>query len=132
MLYDTLLVIASLMVVTALFLPLTGGEAITADRVGAFEYVYQAALVAIVVMYFAWPWTRSGQTVGMIAWRLKVERAEGNPLQWVDAIKRLAAALVSIVAAGLGYWWIWIDRDRLAWHDRWTNTRVIVLPKRLK
>lgn len=130
MLYDTLLVIASLMVVTALFLPLTGGEAITADRVGAFEYVYQGALVAIVVIYFAWPWTRSGQTVGMIAWRLKVERADGAALRWADAIKRIAAALVSLVAAGLGYWWIWIDRDRLAWHDRWTHTRVTVLPKR--
>jgi uncharacterized RDD family membrane protein YckC len=30
----------------------------------------------------------------------------------------------------LCYLWIWIDRDGLAWHDRLTHTRVVVLPKR--
>jgi len=30
----------------------------------------------------------------------------------------------------LAYAWIWIDRDHRAWHDRWTRTQMIVLPKR--
>lgn len=130
MFYDTLLIIAVMMVVTAAFLPLTGGEAITADRVGALEFVYQGVLVAIIVVFFGWFWTRSGQTVGMMAWRLKVERSDGAVLTWLDAFKRLAAACVSWLPLGLGFFWIWIDRDRLAWHDRWTDTRVVVLPKR--
>lgn len=128
--YDTLLIIAVMMVVTAVFLPFTGGEAITADRVGALEFVYQGALIAIVVGFFTWFWTRSGQTVGMTAWRLKVERSDGAVLTWTDACKRLAAACVSWLPLGLGFFWIWIDRDHLAWHDRWTNTQVVVLPKR--
>lgn len=130
MLYDLLLVAALLMVVTALLLPLTGGEAITSQRLGALEYAYQALLLVIVVGFFGWFWTRRGQTLGMMAWRLKVIREDGSSLSWVDTLKRLGAALVSWAALGLGYFWIWIDRDRLAWHDRWTRTRVIVLPKR--
>ena len=130
MFYDALLVIASLMVVTALFLPLTGGEAITTDRVGGFEYLYRAVLLVVIVLYFGWPWTRSGQTVGMMAWRLRLERNDGSMIRWSDALKRLAGATVSLLVAGLGYWWIWIDRDRRAWHDCWTDTRVVVLPKR--
>jgi len=130
MLYDLLLVVALLLVVTALLLPLTGGEAILSERYGALEYAYQALLVAVVVGFFGGFWTRCGQTLGMMAWRLQVMREDGSPLSWGDTLKRLAAALVSWAACGAGYFWIWIDRDRLAWHDRWTHTRVVVLPKR--
>lgn len=130
MFYDLLLVLALLMVLTALFLPLTGGEAITSDRVGVFEYAYRAVLLTAIVFYFGWSWTRSGQTVGMIAWRLRLERTDGSLLDWKQSITRMAAATVSLAAAGLGYFWIWIDRDKLAWHDRWTDTRVVVLAKR--
>ena len=130
MFYDLLLVIAVMMVVTAVLLPLTGGEAITNERFGAWEYAYRLLLLAIVILFFGMFWTRRGQTLGMQAWRLRIQREDGSPLSWLDVFKRLGAATVSLCLAGIGYWWIWIDRDRLAWPDRWTRTRVVVLPKR--
>jgi uncharacterized RDD family membrane protein YckC len=129
MLYDALLVVALLMIVTAAFLPLTGGEAITYERVGPLEHVYRLALIAVVVLFFGVFWTRRGQTLGMAAWRLQLVRADGGSVTWRDVLLRLAGACVSWAALGLGYFWIWIDRDRLAWHDRWSGTRVVVLPK---
>ena len=129
MLYDLILIFALSAVATTFLLTLTGGEAVYTDRIGAWEYAYQALLVAIIVLFNGIFWTRSGQTLGMLAWRLRVEREDGNRLSWWDVIKRLAAATVSLVLAFAGYWWIWIDRDKLAWHDRWTRTRVVVLPK---
>jgi uncharacterized RDD family membrane protein YckC len=130
MLYDLLLVVALLFIVTALFLPFTGGEAITPDRSVAVERIYQAVLLLVVVLFFSLFWTWRGQTVGMLAWRLRVERSDGKLLTWRDALLRLGGACVSIAALGLGYFWIWFDRDRLAWHDRWSGTRVVVVPKR--
>lgn len=130
MFYDLLLVIALMMVVTAVLLPVTGGEAITSGRFGAWEYAYQLLLLVIVVLFFGVFWTRHGQTLGMQAWRLQIQREDGRFLNWLDVLKRLGAATVSLCLAGLGYWWIWIDRDHLAWPDRWTRTRVVVLPKR--
>jgi uncharacterized RDD family membrane protein YckC len=130
MFYDLLLVIALMMVVTAVLLPLTGGEAITNERFGAWEYAYRLLLLAVVVAFFGVFWTRRGQTLGMQAWRLRIQREDGSLLRWPDVLKRLGAATVSLCLAGLGYWWIWIDRDRLAWPDRWTRTRVVVLPKK--
>ena len=130
MFYDLLLVIALMMVVTAVLLPLTGGEAITNERFGAWEYAYRSLLLAVVVAFFGLFWTRRGQTLGMQAWRLRIQRESGDLLGWTDVLKRLGAATVSLCLAGLGYWWIWIDRDRLAWPDRWTRTRVVVLPKK--
>jgi len=125
MFYDALLILALWMVVTALLLPLTGGEAITTGRVGAFEYIYRAVLVGIFVAFFGLFWTRRGQTLGMAAWKIYVEREDGLPLSWADVLKRLAAACVSLGALGLGYFWMYIDRDRRTWHDRWTKTSVV-------
>jgi uncharacterized RDD family membrane protein YckC len=130
MLYDTLLVFALLFGVTALFLPFTRGEAITPGESGALEYVYRVSLLLAVVLFFCVFWTRKGQTLGMLAWRLRVERNDGSTLTWRDALVRLAGACVSLAAFGLGYFWIWIDKDRLAWHDRWSGTRVVVMKKK--
>ena len=129
MFYDLLLLLALTMVATAALLPLTGGEAITSERLGWLEYAYRALLLFIIIVFFGGFWTRSGQTLGMVAWRLRIEREDGSLLTWGDVLTRLAAAIVSLLPAGLGYFWIWIDRDRLAWPDRWTRTRVVVLPK---
>jgi uncharacterized RDD family membrane protein YckC len=130
MLYDLLIVAALMFIVTALFLPFTGGEAITPGESGALERIYQAALLLVVVLFFGVFWTWRGQTIGMLAWRLRVQRPDGSALAWRDALIRLAGACVSLAALGLGYFWIWIDREKLAWHDRWSGTRVVVLPKK--
>lgn len=130
MFYDALLLVASLMVVTALLLPLTGGEAIGTARAPLLEFAYRALLVLVVVGFFGVPWTRSGQTLGLASWRLRVEREDGRPLTWSDTLRRLAWALVALLPLGLGFAWILFDAQHRAWHDRLSGTRVIVLPKR--
>jgi uncharacterized RDD family membrane protein YckC len=130
MLYDLLIVVALMFIVTALFLPLTAGEAITPGDAGVLERIYQVALLLVVVLFFGVFWTWRGQTIGMLAWRLRVERSDGSLLTWRDALLRLGGACVSLAALGLGYFWIWIDSERRAWHDRWSGTRVVVQPKK--
>jgi uncharacterized RDD family membrane protein YckC len=129
MLYDGLLLLAILMIATALFLPLTGGEALTPSQHPLLEIVYRLVLVTLVVLFFGVFWTRRGQTLGMASWRLKVEREDGRLLTWNDTVKRLGAALLSALPLGLGFLWVLVDRDRRAWHDRWTRTRIVVVPK---
>jgi uncharacterized RDD family membrane protein YckC len=129
MLYDALLVLALLMVVTALLLPLTGGEAIALHRHPVLEYAYRLVLLAVVVGFNGLFWTRSGQTLGMASWRLRVEREDGRLLGWRDVLRRLAWAVVSLLPLGLGYLWVLFDPQSRAWHDRLSRTRVIVLPK---
>jgi uncharacterized RDD family membrane protein YckC len=129
MLYDSLIVFALAVIVTLLFFPFTG-KGITPRESGAVEHIYQAALLLVIVLFFCVFWTWRGQTLGMVAWRLRVERTDGTFISWRAALIRLGGAWVSFAALGLGYFWIWIDRDRLAWHDRWSGTRVVVLPKK--
>ncbi|HEY7377926.1 MAG TPA: RDD family protein [Steroidobacteraceae bacterium] len=123
--YDLLLIVAVLMTVTWLLLPLTRGEAITPESVGAFEYLYRALLVGLVIFYFGFSWTRAGETVGMLAWKIRVVRHDGTLLRWRDVLLRLAAATLSWLPAGLGYFWMLCDREHLTWHDRLSRTRIV-------
>jgi len=35
-----------------------------------------------------------------------------------------------LLPAGLGWWWMLVDRERLAWHDRLSGTRIVLVPPR--
>lgn len=131
MIYDALLLIALWAVATALFLPLTGGEYIESGG-PLITNAYRLALILVWVGFYGLFWIRSGQTLGMLAWRLKLVCESGEPVRWRDVIARLAAGVLSLLPAGLGFFWLWFDRERLTWHDRLSHTRPIVLPKRAK
>ena len=77
-------------------------------------------------------WHRGGQTLGMRPWRLHVTDAQGERATWRALAIRYVVATFSLGLAGLGFWWAWIDRDRLAWHDRASNTRMRLAPKRTR
>lgn len=77
-------------------------------------------------LFFAWFWTHGGQTLGMRAWRLKLVAADGSSATLKQALVRYAAAWLSLLAAGLGYLWVLIDKDGLAWHDRLSGTRLLI------
>ena len=80
--------------------------------------------------YAVTSWHRGGQTLGMRPWRLHVVDADGGRPGWRALAARYAVGTVSLLIAGLGFWWAWIDRDGLAWHDRASGTRLLRLPKR--
>lgn len=75
-------------------------------------------------------WRRGGQTLGMRPWRLRVVRTgdDGAP-SWRALCLRYAIGTVSLLAGGLGFWWAWLDRDRLSWHDRGSGTRIVRRPR---
>lgn len=91
---------------------------------------FRAWLVAVVAGFYAYFWTHGGQTLGMSAWRLRLVRADGGRPRLADALLRLACAAVAFAPAGLGLLWILIDPDGLAWHDRWSRTRLVMVARR--
>ncbi|WJW74905.1 RDD family protein [Thiohalobacter sp. IOR34] len=124
MCYDSLLLLAVLFVASALVLPFTGGEAVAPGN--PFFSTY---LLFVCYFFFAWFWIHGGQTLGMRAWRLRVQRPDGGPISWAQALLRFFAAIPSLALFGLGYLWILVDRERMSWNDRFSETVVVVLPQ---
>ena len=75
--------------------------------------------------YAVLSWHRGGQTLGMRPWRLMLVAVDGQRPRWRALATRYAVGTVSLLAAGAGFWWAWIDRDALTWHDRASNTRMV-------
>jgi uncharacterized RDD family membrane protein YckC len=127
-LYDLLPVVALCMIATALLLPLTGGEGIT--RQSPAYHAYQAYLLAIAFAYYGVSWRYGGQTLGMRAWRLRVQPDGGGRLAWGTVAIRFAMALVSVATLGAGVLAAYFDPRRRMWHDVVAGTEVVVVVKR--
>lgn len=126
--YDGLLLFSLLLVATALLLPLTHGENLL-NAHPLYHLLYQLYLLIISFVFFAWFWCHGGQTLGMTAWRLRLSSLDGQPVSLRQAGLRFAAAIISWLALGLGFFWIMIDTERRSWHDRVSKTRLQVLPQ---
>ncbi len=104
--YDLLLVIALGFIVTFAMLPLTRGEAILSSTQGIVGHAYHALLAMLAFAYFGWSWTRSGQTLGMRAWRIRLESSGGKPLNWAESLLRFVLGSGLAWLAALGVWYL--------------------------
>ena len=101
MIYDFLLLFAVLMLATVPFLPFLHGRVLVPREVGALAYVYWLWEVIVVVAFLGFFWTRKGCTLGMQAWRLRIETLNGQRPSWRDVIERVAFATLPWLPAFL-------------------------------
>lgn len=79
--------------------------------------------IAWVSFFFVFFWVKSGQTLGMKAWRLRLQNQDGTRITISTGLKRLLPTLL-----GLGNLAVIFDRkNKLSLQDRLTNTEVVVL-----
>ena len=46
------------------------------------------------------------------------------------ALLRFLIAIISWLCGGLGFWWILWDKQKRSWHDRYSESLVVQLPKK--
>jgi len=131
MVYDMFLV-APLFMANAFVLVTLFGPTDDASRATVPSWLMQATSFVIVVLFFTLFWRKSGQTLGMQAWRIKLVDSNGQPPSIGQCVARCIVALISFAPLGLGFWWSLVDPSGLRWHDRATGTRLVLLPKRQK
>jgi uncharacterized RDD family membrane protein YckC len=147
LLYESLLVAAILLAAAVSFY-------IAAPGVieGTMRLLMQVYVGAILAAYFLWCWCRSGQTLPMKTWGMRVVDHTGKPPAPARALIRFGIAAISLGASCAGVaviwkrphetigWmllapgivdlaWAWFDRDRQFLHDRLAGTRLRVVPR---
>ncbi len=122
--YDALIVIALSFALAGLFV-LVAGDATH----GLKRYFLQFTLWLFIGIYFSWCWSRSGQTLAMKTWKLKVVDKAGNLLNFKAASLRYIAATISLIIVALGFLWAMVDRNGLYLHDRLLKNRIISVPR---
>ena len=143
MVYEALVVAAILLIAS---FPFHGAATGRLDE--AARHLFQAYLFLVVGLYFVWCWRRSGQTLPMKAWKLRLVDRAGAPPGTARALLRYVLAALAFgsgaVAAivllrhprELGAWlalapglatilWSAVDRDRQFLHDRLAGTRIV-------
>lgn len=135
--YDALLVVAIYMFValicSAFFTGLylmgfigNGADLTPSDYLSTslfFKIVLNTLSLLAIVYFFLFFWARSGQTLGMKAWRLRLQHLDGSLISKATGLKRLAPSLL-----GLGNIWLFVEwRHNLSLQDKLTNTEVVVL-----
>jgi len=123
--YDSLLIGALLFLATTPFIAARGGEPV---EIGD-NLVYRLVLAIVIYGFFVGFWTRTGRTLGMQSWGLQLETHDGGKPTLSAASVRFFAAILSWIPAGLGFLWQLWDKDKLAWHDRISGTRLVYYPK---
>lgn len=137
MFYDFLLCVALMMVVTLVYQQgilrlIYGSDHLRelADR-GALigDPLLSTLLVFALFGFFAKFWTHNGQTLGMQVWGLRVQNRDGSAIGLLQALLRFMIAIASWLCLGLGFLWMLWDKDKRTWHDRYSESQVVRLPK---
>lgn len=105
MFYDTFLILALLMLATALLLPFNKGQPVPPGTL-----VYQIYLVIVAYLYFDYCWRHGGQTLGMKAWKIRCVGARTHRQTFL----RFLGGILSFATLGLGFW--------LGWPEKWSET----------
>jgi uncharacterized RDD family membrane protein YckC len=138
MVYDSLLIMAiSILyaaIMTGINIAIKGAPA-TGERItwGAFGMVVFIGWILTIGWFFCYFWHKSGQTLGMKTWRMKIVTSENlNCPSYTQCIIRFCCAPISLCVLGAGYWLMYANTERQTLHDKISKTRTLLLSKEKK
>ena len=134
--YDALLCVALMTVTTFLYkLVWMGivGEARLRQlsESGALDAdpLLSSILLITLFGFFATFWTHAGQTLGMQVWGIRVQNADGTVISLWQALLRFVVAIASWLCMGLGFFWSLFDKHQRCWHDLYSETQLVRVPR---
>lgn len=126
MLYDFMIIVAIWMLMGFARLPfLEPGVDAMNDQAGPG---FQSLLFLITFGFFAFFWRRTGQTLGMQAWRIRVQNSDGRPVSLSQALVRFFVGSFSVLLFGIGHFWMLFSAKRLTWPDLMSHSEVVYVP----
>jgi uncharacterized RDD family membrane protein YckC len=138
-LYDALLCVALLMVTTFIYklvwMSIVGEAKLRQmSDAGALDGdpLLSTILLFTLFAFFAKFWTHAGQTLGMQVWGIRVQNADGTGISLWQALLRFVVAIASWLCVGLGFIWSLFDKRKRSWHDMYSDTQLVRIPRQKK
>jgi uncharacterized RDD family membrane protein YckC len=127
-LYDSFVVCSFVLLITIIAFIVNKGRSFL-----PYQEVFISYLIVGTGFFLAFFWQKSGQTLGMLAWKIKVVDFSHNKLTWKKALLRYFLAFFSVGMGGVGLLWCLLDKDQQSLHDRLAGTKVVrLLPTKAK
>ncbi len=120
MVYESFLLCGVAFFAGLLFLGVTGST-----PGGWPRHAFQVYLFLVIGLYFAGSWRRSGQTLAMKTWSLRLVGADGARITLRQAMLRYACAWPCLALVGIGIIYALFDRERQFLHDRLAGTKIV-------
>ena len=125
--YDALIVVAILILAGAIGMGVAvafyGADAVTKTGILTENPVYFSWLLFSWFYYYYYCWSKTGQTLAMKTWRMKLITQHGAPIEMHQALIRFFTGFF-----GLGNITALLP-NRWTLHDYLSKTRIVVLPK---
>lgn len=125
MIYESLLVTAVVFGASFIIIPVVGEM-----HAGWQRHLFQFYITGVLFAYFSAFWLRSGQTLAMKTWRIRLVDQHDGRISFKQAVLRFFLALLGLLLAGAGFWWALVDRDHQFLHDRIAGTRLVRVPRK--
>lgn len=132
MLYDSIVLLGLWIIVSFLVTAafgIDGAGTNDGELNPVYRYTLMAAMLGSAYLFFGWFWVNSGQTIGMQAWKLKVQNADGSAIGWRQVGVRFGFAPLAMLAFGFGYWWALFDAQRRSLPDIMSGSHIVVVPR---
>jgi len=127
LIYDAFIVFALLMLASAVGVGVAtiiyGSEAVSEGNVLIENPFFFSWIICCWFYYYFYCWAKSGQTLAMKTWRMKLVSLDGSPIEMHQALIRFFTGFVGLSNITT------LLPSRWALHDYLSKTRVVVLPK---
>ncbi len=142
MLYDGILLLALLFCVAGAYFTVLMAIEANASAVGNFSaantgdvlhelqvvepgWLFYPLMLFVYCGFYCYFWSRTGQTLGMRAWKIRLIAVDRQQPSLRQLLCRLLAAIPSLALFGLGYFTLLVNPDAGTWHDRLSKTRIV-------
>lgn len=86
--------------------------------------------IATITLFYCWFWHRSGQTLGMKTWKIRLTVDRSIPghisrVPWHLCLLRCLVAPFLVLGLGIGYWYALVDPQGRSLQDKLSGTKTV-------
>ena len=128
--YDSFLVLALIWTTSAVYYTFINIVVLKLEEAPiGFNPLLSTLLTFTTFWFFAYFWTKCGQTLGMKVWQIRIQQPCGRNITLWQALLRFMVAIPSLGIGFVGVLWMKLDHDKQTWQDRYSMTQTVFIQK---